>query len=400
MNWVKLFYRDVESAVVINGWTSSFFHASRGVRQGCPLSPLLYVFSIGVLAECIRKSPRITGVTIPHLMDLYKCSGYADDTIVAVTNDQSIEETFNVYSKFERASGALLNRGKSKGMWAGSWKDRQDTPYGLQWVKQLPLLGATFSVGDYSTPTWEPALSNLESRLSAWAGRQLSFQGKIVIINSLALSQVWHLCHIFPMPGWAGKRILTAVWNFFWSGKRDLVARTMVSFPKGQGGFGVINLREKADSFALQWLKRFFAPSEGKWKAFFTHYYMSAFNMQPRNALLAEHCRQQVKQLPDFYQIVHWVWQTLDGDVLSLKASSDVSLELNQISSRNTYALLRTRNYKEPHCIQKYLLIYGQLHWSQTWSQLHICNLDRKVIDLNWQIAHGVLYTGARHAPH
>ena len=144
-------------------------------------------------------------------MDPCKCSGYADDTTVAVTNDESIEETFNVYNKFERASGARLNRGKSKGMWAGSWKDRQDTPYGLQWVKQLPLLGATFSVGDYSTPTWEPAVSNLESRLSAWAGRQLSFQGKTVVINSLALSQVWHLCHVFPVPFWAGKRINTAV---------------------------------------------------------------------------------------------------------------------------------------------------------------------------------------------
>ena len=56
---------------------------------------------------------------------------------------------------------------------------------------------------------------------------------------------------------------------------------------------------------------------------------------------------------------------------------------------------MRSRNSKKPHCIQKYLPIYCQLHWSQTWSQLHICDLDRKVIDLNWQIAHGVLYTGA-----
>ena len=38
--WIKLFYTDAESAVVINGWTSSFFHPSRGVRQGCPLSLL------------------------------------------------------------------------------------------------------------------------------------------------------------------------------------------------------------------------------------------------------------------------------------------------------------------------------------------------------------------------
>ena len=132
MNWVKLFYTDVESAVIINGWTSSFLRPSRGVRQWCPLSPLLHVLSIEELAECIRKSPKIRGVTIPHSVDPYKCSGYADDTTVAVTNDQSIEETFNVYSTFERASSARLNRGKSKGMWAGSWKDRQ-----------IPLMGCS-----------------------------------------------------------------------------------------------------------------------------------------------------------------------------------------------------------------------------------------------------------------
>jgi hypothetical protein len=49
-SWIKLFYTDVESAVVINGWTSTFFKPSRGVRQGCPLSPLLYVLCIEILA--------------------------------------------------------------------------------------------------------------------------------------------------------------------------------------------------------------------------------------------------------------------------------------------------------------------------------------------------------------
>ncbi len=126
--WVKLFYTDVESAVVINGWTSSFFRPSRGVRQGCPLSPLLYVLSIEVLAANIRAAPGITGVFLPQSLEQFKCSGYADDTTIAPTSDESIEEIFAVYSKFERASGARLNRGKSKGMWLRSWKQRTDTP--------------------------------------------------------------------------------------------------------------------------------------------------------------------------------------------------------------------------------------------------------------------------------
>ena len=66
-SWIKLFYTDVESAVVINGWTSPFFKPSRGVRQGCPLSPLLYVLGIEILAINIRTSPNVTGVNMSLL---------------------------------------------------------------------------------------------------------------------------------------------------------------------------------------------------------------------------------------------------------------------------------------------------------------------------------------------
>ena len=401
-NWVRLFYTDIQSAVIINGWMSSFFNPTRGVRQGCPLSPLLYVLSIEVLAECIRASPQIQGVTIPHSVEGYKCSGYADDTTVAVTTERSIEETFSVYSTYERASGAKLNRGKSKAMWAGSWKDRTDTPYGLQWVKQLPLLGATFSVGDYTTPTWEPVVSSLETRLASWSGRQLSFQGKAVVINTLGLSQFYHLCHVFPIPGWAGKRIDKAVWTFFWSGKRDLVARTTVTLPKAQGGFGVVNFRQKAEAFALQWLKRFFVSSDGRWKTFFVYFFQSTFNLEPRSALLTAQPRRLLLSLPTFYQLLFRVWRALDGglivgsDELGIRVSSDDPTNIAQLTSGHTYTLLRAHNYKEPHCIAKFHPTYGPLHWPETWRQLHICDLDRKVVDLNWQIAHGVLYTGAR----
>ena len=95
---------------------------------------------------------------LPDSIEQYKCSGYADDTTIAVTTDESIEEVFTIYDTFEEASRAKLNRGKSKGMWLGAWKSRTDTP--LSWVKELPLLGATFSVG--ITPS-QPGKSLLPS---------------------------------------------------------------------------------------------------------------------------------------------------------------------------------------------------------------------------------------------
>ncbi len=65
------------------------------------------------------------------------------------------------------------------------------------------------------------------------------------------------------------------------------------------------------------------------------------------------------------------------------------------MSSRNVYKLSQDHLNVQPHCIGKFAQQYGPLHWPQTWSQLHLCPFDRIVTDLNWQIAHGVLYTGA-----
>ena len=62
---VDLFYSNFSSAVAVNAYLSSFFSLSRGVPQGCPLSPLLYVLVSEVLASNIRANPHIKGLTLP-----------------------------------------------------------------------------------------------------------------------------------------------------------------------------------------------------------------------------------------------------------------------------------------------------------------------------------------------
>jgi len=86
INWIKCFYRNIESCVSNNGWTSSFFKIGRGVRQDCPLSPYLFILSVEILAKAFRRNRNIKGIFVKPGED--KLSQYADDTALMLDGSQ------------------------------------------------------------------------------------------------------------------------------------------------------------------------------------------------------------------------------------------------------------------------------------------------------------------------
>jgi len=129
VSWVHLLYSQIRSSVLVNGYVSTPFRLTRGVRQGCPLSPLLYVISIEVLAANLRAHPDIVDLRLPRSSGLLPAvSLYADDTSVIVSSDASIQAVFSTYACFERGTGSNLNLSKCEGLWLGAWKGRSDAP--------------------------------------------------------------------------------------------------------------------------------------------------------------------------------------------------------------------------------------------------------------------------------
>ena len=78
INWIKLCYSNIESCVLNNGWSTDFFKLERGVRQGCPLSPYLFILGVEILAEKIRTNKSVKGICVQE--NEIKLSQYADDT--------------------------------------------------------------------------------------------------------------------------------------------------------------------------------------------------------------------------------------------------------------------------------------------------------------------------------
>ena len=196
--WVFLLYSNIFSCILINGETTEFFSVSWGVRQGCPLSPLLYVLVAETIASAIRADRFIDSYILPNGRSVKLCQ-YADDTSVIVTTDLALNALFHLFTRYEKASGAKLNVTKCHGLLIGTWQSRSNLPIALDWSNvEIIVLGSRIS--NDNEEQWESKIKALKTTLTAWNRRALSFRGRALIANMLGLSTLWYLCSFSVIP--------------------------------------------------------------------------------------------------------------------------------------------------------------------------------------------------------
>ena len=110
IRWVNIFYKDIQSCIINNGLCSQYFNIQRGVRQGDPLSPYLFVTVVEILAIAIRSQDDIKGIKLNNLET--KLLKFADDTSVVLSDLDSEQALFVLLDCFEKVSGLKLNVAK------------------------------------------------------------------------------------------------------------------------------------------------------------------------------------------------------------------------------------------------------------------------------------------------
>ena len=99
INWFKTFYCDISSYIIYNGHLSNSFKIQRGVRQGDPLSPYLFILCVELLSAALKASPDIQGLVIED--SEYLISQYADDsTLIFGDDEKSLNTALKVIDNF------------------------------------------------------------------------------------------------------------------------------------------------------------------------------------------------------------------------------------------------------------------------------------------------------------
>ena len=203
LRWIKLFYHDIESCILNNGWSSNLFKLERGVRQGCPLSPYLFILCTEVLADAIRKHNNIKGIFVDG--QEIKISLYADDTTLILDGSRaSFQNSLQILEFFRAISGLRLNYKKTEALWIGANAGSEEKlcpENDLRWMSdKVKTLDVWLSTDPETMlkANYEEKITKLKASLGCWELRRLSLLGKITVLKSLIVSQLTYI--LSPLP--------------------------------------------------------------------------------------------------------------------------------------------------------------------------------------------------------
>eukprot|EP00253_Pinus_taeda_P020087 PITA_20087 len=203
ISWIMACITSPTFSILINGSASPFFHSERGLRQGCPLSPLLFLLvmeGLSRLMESAKSSGDIRGLRISELCSLTHLL-FVDDVLILLDGNVRDSRSFS---------------------------------------KILKLFSA-------ATGDWVWLVAKLEKRLTGWSYRFLSRAGRLVLIKS-----VLEATPVFWMAlAWIPRNILGRLQQmcnrYLWNGNQEKrifawISWKKITLPKNWGGWGLKEL--------------------------------------------------------------------------------------------------------------------------------------------------------------
>ena len=206
-DWILTILHSAKLSVNINGKAVGFFNCTRGVRQGDPLSPLLFCFAEEVLStglEALVMEGKLSPIRGSRNLHMPSHCLYADDILIfykgTLANIRHIMKLFDTYGQF---SGQLVNAQKSKFYTGALSLSRIHTITSITRFSHgsLPFtyLGIPLFKGKPKSIHLRPVVDRIQSKLHAWRGKLLTIKGRVPLVNAVISSMLTYSFHVYKM---------------------------------------------------------------------------------------------------------------------------------------------------------------------------------------------------------
>ena len=258
-------FSTANTRVLINGNPGEKFWHARGLRQGDPVSPTLFIMIIDVLNAAFQLAEEcglfesLERVGIRHRLSLF-----ADDVVLLIKPiPEEAEAALQLLRVFGEASGLRCNLAKSSAspIRCEGLDLRQVTTILSCPIKPFPIqyLGLPLSLVRLSKTDLQPLVDKIAGHVPTWKASLLERSGRLVLLDStLTATPVYHMLSL-DLPQWFFNSVNKILKGFFWSAATEarrgqcVVAWDMVCSPKELGGLGVKNLKLMNHALRMRW---------------------------------------------------------------------------------------------------------------------------------------------------
>lgn len=244
---LRKLYKNATSSVLFNGFLTSPFAILSSVRQGCPLSMVLFILYLEPLIRLIDRN--LKGVLIDN--NFVKVVAFADDINIFIRDDSEFDMTLHLIHYYSEYSKIKLNSKKSQFLRFNSCRLG---PQQVKEVEEMKILGITFKKDYVETieKNYKDLTQSIIVSLILQQSRRLNLFQKVTILNTFILSKLWYVAQIFPPENKHICTLRSICGKFIWKGLFYKVERKELYLPVLEGGLSLIDVEAKCKALFVK----------------------------------------------------------------------------------------------------------------------------------------------------